>query len=448
MPPPEPAPLPRPSPAVAAELGRPGVRVRTIVTLRWVAIAGQLVALAVTGFHLGYPLPWLSALAAVAAAVLLNLGLMALYPRNARIVGPEALVHLGFDLVQLGVLLFLTGGLANPFCVLLVVPVTIAATLLSARATIALIALAAIILLGLWLWALPLPWAAHPIFLPPLYRLGILVGLLLAMTFLAAYVWQVSAEGRRRQMALIATQAALDRESRMSALGSLAAAAAHELGGPLGTLALVARDLEAGLRDDPVHGADVRLLAEEVARARAILLGIARRAEAEDPFPRVTLPVLLHEVARPHEGNGRVSVSVEVDDSLAAARVSRTPELLHGLANLVDNAARHAASRVTLSARLDGPALLVTVADDGTGFPEHLLPKLGEPFLGPSRSGRGGTGLGLFIATTLLERTGARVEFANCDKGGARVAVRWHASHMLVTEQDEESPWPASPKPS
>ncbi len=424
------------------------MRVRTIVTLRWVAIAGQLIALAVTGLHFNYPLPWLSALAAVAAAALLNLGLMALYPRNARIMGPEALVHLGFDLVQLGVLLFLTGGLANPFCVLLVVPVTIAATLLSARATMALIATAAIILIGLWLWALPLPWAAHPIFLPPLYRLGILIGLLLAMTFLAAYVWQVSAEGRRRQMALIATQSALERESRMSALGALAAAAAHELGGPLGTLALVAKDLEAGLRDDPVHGADARLLAAEVARARAILLGIARRAEAEDPFPRVALPVLLHEVARPYEGTGQPAVAVLVDPPLAEARVSRTPELLHGLANLVDNAVRHASSRVELSARLEASTLIVTVSDDGAGFPEHLLPKLGEPFLGPSRSGRGGTGLGLFIATTLLERTGARLEFANCDKGGARVAIRWHAPQLLQETGERESPWPVSPMPS
>lgn len=415
--------------------------------LRWVAIAGQLVALAVTGFLFNYPLPWLSALAAVVASALLNLGLIALYPRHARIVGPEALVHLGFDLVQLGVLLFLTGGLANPFCVLLVVPVTIAATLLSARATIALIATAAIILLGLWLWALPLPWAAHPVFLPPLYRFGILVGLVLAMMFLAAYVWQVSAEGRRRQMALIATQSALDRESRMSALGSLAAAAAHELGGPLGTLALVAKDLEAGLRDHPVHGSDIRLLAEEVGRARAILIGIARRAEAEDPFPRVPLPVLLHEVARPHEATGALALEVAVPADLAGARIARTPELLHGLANLVDNAARHAASRVRLSAERAGDALSIVVADDGPGFPDHLLPNLGEPFLGPSRSGRGGTGLGLFIATTLLERTGGRVEFANCPQGGARVAVRWAGPHMLGASHEEESPWPA-PLPS
>jgi two-component system sensor histidine kinase RegB len=233
----------------------------------------------------------------------------------------------------------------------------------------------------------------------------------------------------------------------MSALGALAAAAAHELGGPLGTLALVAKDLEAGLRDHPMHGSDIRLLAEEVSRARAILIGIAQRAEAEDPFPRVTLPVLLHEVTRPHESQGGLAFEVDVPDALTEARVSRTPELLHGLANLVDNAARHAASRVQLAAERAGETLSITVADDGPGFPEHLLPNLGEPFLGPSRSGRGGTGLGLFIATTLLERTGGRVNFTNCPNGGARVVVRWHSPYMLGLSHEKEHAWPA-PLPS
>ena len=424
---------------MSAALGQPGVRVRTIAGLRWFAILGQLATLAATGLLLDYPLPWEPTLAAVSAAVLLNLGLAALYPRNARLVGGEALLHLGFDLVQLGVLLFLTGGLANPFCVLLVVPVTISATLLSARASAVLIVVALAILGGLWGWALPLPWGGHPIFLPPLYRAGILVGVALAMIFLAAYVWQVSAEGRRRQLALVATQAALERESKMSALGALAAAAAHELGGPLGTITLVARDLERALAFHPEYGADVRLLRDEVVRAREILVGIAQRAEAEDPFPRVSLAALLHEVARDGE-----AVDVVVATPLEAVRVARTPELLHGLANLVDNARRHARDRVTLRADVAGDDLVLAVEDDGSGFPETLLPHLGEPFLGPSRSRDGGTGLGVFIATTLLERTGGRLTFGNLPRGGARVAIRWPRSH-IVLEQEGEGAWPVRP---
>ncbi len=428
--------MPLTRPIVAAALAQPGVRVRTLVRLRWTAIFGQLLTIAATARLFDYPLPVSSALAAVGAAALLNVGLVALYPRNARLVGGEALLHLGFDLVQLGVLLFLTGGLANPFCVLLIVPITISATLLSARATAALLVAALGILFALWNWALPLPWVGHPIFLPPLYRLGILMGLLMAMIFLSIYAWQVSAEGRRRQLALIATQSALERESKMSALGSLAAAAAHELGGPLGTITLIARDLEAALQNDPVHGADVRLLVAEAKRSRDILVGIASRAEAEDPFPRVTIPALLIEAA----GEGS-PVSVEVADALLSARVARSPEMLHGLANLIDNARRHAHGRVALTAVPLGEVVEFAVEDDGPGFPDDLLPHLGEPFLGPSRSGAGGTGLGIFIATTLLERTGGMLAFVNSPQGGARVAIRWPKHHLLI-ETTEEDPWP------
>lgn len=428
-------------PIVAAALAQPGVRVRTLVRLRWTAIFGQLLTLGITAIFLTYPLPLASALAAVGAAALLNVGLVALYARNARLVGGEALLHLGFDLVQLGVLLFLTGGLANPFCVMLIVPVTISATLLSARATAALLLTALGILFALWAWALPLPWQGHPIFLPPLYRVGIFTGLLLAMIFLSIYAWQVSAEGRRRQLALIATQTALERESKMSALGSLAAAAAHELGGPLGTIRLIASDLETLLGDDPVHGSDVRLLLAEAKRARDILVGIASRAEAEDPFPRVALPALLIEAAG--EG-GRVVV--DVAPALANAKVARSPEMLHGLANLISNARRHAARAVSLSAAPVGDAVEIAVTDDGPGFSVDILPHLGEPFLGPSRSGAGGTGLGIFIATTLLERTGGSLAFANLPQGGAKVAIRWPRAH-LISETIEENSWPPPPPP-
>lgn len=430
-----------PTPSSIAALVQPGVRVRTLVRLRWIAILGQLLTLAVIGGYLGYRLPLPPALAAIGASALLNLGLSALYPRHARLSGTEALLHFGFDLVQLGVLLFLTGGLANPFAVLLLVPVTISASLLSARYTAILLLLAFAILLALWNWALPLPWGGHPIFLPDLYRGGIFLGLALTMVFLSAYAWQVAGEARRQQQALVATQSALEREAKMSALGALAAAAAHELGGPLGTITLVARDLEGALGEDPMHGPDIRLLSTEVRRARDILAGIAQRAEAADPFPRVALAHLLHEVAGPHEA--QVAVRVVVAPDLEPFRVRRSPELLHGLSNLIDNAARHAEGQLTLSALREGEFLRVSVMDDGPGFPPDLLPILGEPFLGPSRSGAGGTGLGIFIATTLLERTGGGIGFANDAGGGARVDIRWKLSHIAEEANEEMTAWPA-----
>lgn len=409
---------------------RPAVRVRTLMQLRWTAIAGQLVTLVVVGLGLGFPLPWVPALAAISASVSLNIGLAWLHRRRDRIDGREAVLHLGFDLAQLAVLLFLTGGLANPFALLLLVPVTISSTLLSARAT-ALILFAACVVLGiLWYWSLPLPWPGGELNLPPLYRFGILVAIAIGMAFLCFYAWQVSAEARRRQDALVATQAALERESRMGALGALAAAAAHELGGPLGTITLIATDLAHSLRDDPEHWQDIQLLNQEARRCREILVGIAERAEAEDPFPALAPAALLREVVEPYEPT-RVSVEIHVPwESGAGPLIRRSPELLHGLRNLVSNALRHARGRVRLSGGEQGDHIWLAVADDGSGFDPDLLPRLGEPFLGPSRSGSGSTGLGIFIATTLMERTGGRLYFTNPPEGGARVEVHWRRTDI------------------
>ena len=416
-------------------LGLPGVRVRTLVILRWIAITGQLATLAIIGPGLGFPLaPW-PPLAAIAASVGVNIGSTLLYPRTAELNGREATIHLAFDLLQLAVLLFLTGGLNNPFAVLILVPVTISATLLSLRSTIILISIAIACLAALALWALPLPWHGPALALPPLYQAGQGVALLIGMTFLAAYAWRVSAEARRRQQALIATQTALAREQKMSALGSLAAAAAHELGGPLGTITLIARDLDDQLGNDPDFGDDVKLLRQEAARCREILVGIARRAEADQPFPRLPLEALVYEVVKPFEG-GRVALTVRQSLLNGAAPVlaARTPELLHGLANIVSNAVRHARAQVDIDIEAGRDEVRLTVRDDGDGFDPALLPRLGEPYLGPSQSRSGGTGLGVFIATTLLERTGGTLTFANVPEGGARVDIRW-TRHTLDPEE-------------
>lgn len=415
-------------------LDPPGVRVRTLVQLRWTAIGGQLFALLVVGVALGFPVPWPQALAAIAASALLNLALQWLYRRRDRIDSRSALLHLGFDLVQLSALLYLTGGLANPFALLLLVPVTISATLLSARATLLLVAAATWMLTALWRWHHPLPWPdGAPLVLPDTYLLGILIAIAIGMAFLSLYAWQVSAEARRRQAALVATQAALEREGRMGALGALAAAAAHELGGPLGTITLIARDLKEALGNDPAHRADVELLEQEAVRCREILMSLSERAEAEDPFPELPLPALLREVVEPFEPT-RVPLSLKLAwEPGGGPVVRRSAELLHGLSNIISNALRHAHAQVRIDAREDGNHIIVSVMDDGPGFHPDLLPRLGEPFLGPSRSRSGSTGLGIFIATTLLERTGCRMSFSNLSEGGARVDMRWHRADIQVS---------------
>ena len=415
----------------ATAFDRPGVRVRTLAGIRWIAIVGQLTTLLVVGLWFGYPLPWGSMLAAIGASVILNVGLSTLYERSDRMTGRELSLHLSFDLIQAGVLLFLTGGLANPFSLLLIVPVTISATLLTAREMAPLLGLAMAVLAVLWLWAQPLPWSGPPPEFPLVYRVGDLIAYGLAMGFLAAYLWMVSAEARGRARALVATEAALTREARMNALGSLAAAAAHELGGPLGSISLIAHSLEEELGDDPDFGEDIRLLAAEAARSRRIMKELSTRAEAEDPFAILTLDLLLHEVAQSVKP-ARVPVTVAV--SGRQPMVQRSPELLHALNNLVSNAVRHAATEVTMESIITPSEIRVAVLDDGFGFPPDLLPRLGEPMLGPSRSKSDSTGLGVFIATTLIERTGGRLAFSNRPEGGGRVEVRWLRDEFEATD--------------
>lgn len=416
-----------------------GIRIDTLILIRWMAVAGQALTLLIVAFGLGFPFSYAGAGVTVAASALLNVALSFLYPRTARLVGAEALLHLGFDLVQLGVLLYLTGGLSNPFAVLLLVPVTVAATTLSLRATSVMAALALAILAALWAWSRPLPWAGPPPAMPPVYQLATFAAIGFTALFLAIYVLRVSLDARRWREALITTQAALEREAKMSELGALAAAAAHELGGPLGTIKLISKDLSAELSGDPDFGEDVALLGREAERCRQILKELGQRAEAEEAFPALALDALLLEIADLF-ADARVPVQISAKDQSGAARmplVVRSAELRHGLLNLVDNAVRYARTAVTLGGGVDELGIFISVSDDGPGFPSELLRHLGGPFLGPSRSPRGGTGLGVFIATTLLERTGARLTFTNSDRGGAEVHISWPRG-MIEAERVEE----------
>lgn len=413
-------------------LHQPGMRVHTLILIRWIAVLGQSFTLLLVAYGLDFSFPRLAAAGVVAASMTLNLALSLFYRPGARIAGREAFSHLLFDLCQLSALLYLTGGLHNPFCILLLAPVAVSASLLSATVTLAL-ALCAISLVALLFhFSLPLPWEGAPPLLPGAYRIGQAIALGFTLIFIAVYALRLSLEARRWQLALAATQNALERETKISALGALAAAAAHELGGPLGTITLVASDLNAQLGEDPDFGEDIALLQSEAARARAILTRIAQRTEAEDAFALMSLAALLHEVAAPH-AHARVPILIAVAGS-ETCLVRRTPELVHGLANLLDNAVRHAKTEVRLDAQTDSDGLHITICDDGEGFANDLLPRLGDPWPGPSLSRQGSTGLGIFIATTLLQRTGARINFDNVAGAGAQISLSWPHEALLVAQ--------------
>ena len=404
------------------------ITLRTLILIRWVGIIGQLATVAVVHGLLGFALPLGPVLAAIGASVLLNMVAMAQRGGRLRLADRDAALYLGYDMLQLTLLLYLTGGLANPFAILLLAPMTVAAAILSRYSVVLLTGLNLICLTILALWHFPLPWPEPMPAVAPLYAFGIWLSLSVSATFISGYVFRVAEEARRFAEALSATQVALAREQRLSSLGALAAAAAHELGSPLGTIAVVAKELARELPPDSPHSEDVTLLQSQVMRCREILADLARKPEADggDPFERLPLTALIDAAAAPHRlGHIMFVVERSPGDDTEEPVFRRSPEVIHGLGNFIQNAHQFAKRRVTVTAAWDNRAVTVTVMDDGPGYPHHLLGRIGEPYLSARNERSGHMGLGIFIAQTLLEKTGAIVAYSNNRSGGARVVVRW-----------------------
>ena len=411
------------------------ISLRRLVLIRWVAIAGQAVTLLTVHYSLGFHLPLVPALGIVACSVALNLSI-GLFRRAATRLGErEAAVFLGYDLVQLGLLLYLTGGLENPFAILILAPVTVAATVLSERPVIALAIFAVAMITLLGLWHEPLPWRTEmaPATFPPQLVLGLWTALVLATVFIAGYTWSVAEEARRLRDAVAATQLALAREQRVSAVGALAAAAAHELGSPLATIAVVAKELVHDLPADSPHSEDAQLLLSQSERCRQILAQLARHPDEEGASPYTRLPIsALVEAAgaMSHDPRVRVIFATTGEPEADEPPVRRSPEIIHGLNNLIQNAVQFARREVSVTTHWDRTGVSVEIADDGPGFPANLLGRLGEPYLSTRTGDANHMGLGIFIAQSLLERSGARLVFDNLPEGGARVVISWERANL------------------
>jgi two-component system, sensor histidine kinase RegB len=416
------------------------ISLRTLVPIRWVAIAGQALALLTVHFGIGFHLPLVPALTVVAGSALLNV-ILIVHRQVARQLGERyAALCLGYDILQLAILLYLTGGLQNPFSILIVAPVTVGATILSRRPVIALSIFAVAAISALALWHLPLPWRSGPgpLVFPPEIVIGTWTALVLATVFIAGYTWSVAQDARRLRDAVAATQLALAREQRVSAVGALAAAAAHELGSPLATIAVVAKELVRDLPADSPHAEDAALLLSQSERCRRILAELSHRPEEDggSPYTRLPISALVEAAAAQHQERGvRLIFAIAGAPHEDEPLVRRSPEILHGLNNLVQNAVQFARREVTVTTFWDAKTVTVEISDDGPGFLLHLLGRLGEPYLSTRAGAADHMGLGIFIAQSLLERSGAGLTFENLDEGGAHVAISWNRANLETVEQ-------------
>ncbi len=431
------------------------VRLRTLILLRWMAIAGQLVTITVADRLYGAALPLGICYLAVVASILANLFSMFLFPENKRLNEMEAFLTLLFDLTQLSFLIFVTGGLTNPFALLVLAPVTISASTLELRSTV-LLGLTAILLITIaGFMHIPLRFDdGTELVIPWLFEFGFWLSIVIGILFLGLYSRRVALEIRSMSDALLATQMALAREQKLTDLGGVVAAAAHELGTPLATIKLVSAELMQELKDQPELLEDAQLIRDQADRCRDILRDMGRAGKDDLHLRQAPLSAALREAAEPHMARGKAvhfSVGPTEGSPDRQPTILRRPEIIHGLRNLVQNAVDFARSTVWIEAEWTDRSITVRIIDDGDGFPPNLIGRIGDPFVRARRADSGtarrpeyeGMGLGLFIAKTLLERSGAELTFANAtdpfltpderpERSGAVVEAVWSMQDLAA----------------
>ncbi|WP_339029610.1 ActS/PrrB/RegB family redox-sensitive histidine kinase [Bradyrhizobium symbiodeficiens] len=418
------------------------IRLDTILRLRWLAVLGQLAAIFIVAQGLEFNVEIVPCVSIIALSAALNLALQTVSNPLQRLEPIQAAGLLALNIVELAGLLYFTGGLQNPFSFLFLAPVLISATALPARSTFGLGVLAVACASVLFFFHLPLPWDSDdPLVLPPIYLVGVWLSIVLAIGVTSLYSFQVTEEARKLADALAATELVLTREQHLTQLDGLAAAAAHELGTPLATIFLISRELEKTVKDAS-FAADLKTLREQTQRCRDILSKITQLSSTGAPFDRMKLSELIEEVVAPHRDFG-----VEIKVRIAVAAVSepvgsRNPAILYGVGNIVENAVDFARTTVEVNAWWNKDTIELLISDDGPGIPPDILNRIGEPYLSRRRTTddgggeRRGLGLGVFIARTLLERTGAKVLFTNriFPDHGAVVQITWPRQRFEAIE--------------
>jgi two-component system, sensor histidine kinase RegB len=435
-------------PPLASDSRSVGTRLRldTLIKLRWLAITGQSAAVLVAHGGLGFPLPFGFCFLVIAVSAWLNIALRIRYPSSEMLDESFATMLLAYDVTQISLLLYLTGGLINPFSLFVLAPVMISAMTLSPQRTLILGIMAAGSASLLAVFHLPLPWyPGEALVLPRFYVLAVWMALVIAIAFTGIYASRVVEEARELAQALAATELVLEREQHLSQLDGLAAAAAHELGTPLATIALVARELDKSVPKGSPLSEDIVLLREQVARCREILGKLSSLgSDQANLLDRLPLRDLVAEAVTPLV-NFDVVIDLTFEGEGPEPVFRRNPGVIYGLENLIENAVDFAKSKVRVIGTWSSETVGLAIQDDGPGFPIEVLVRLGEPYLRSKATdrrmkneGEGGLGLGLFIAKTLIERSGALMSITNVEPPltGARVVVSWPRSAF---ERDTET---------
>ena len=434
------------------------IRLRTLIVLRWVAIFGQLGAITVAGrlfdLHLNLGLCFL----VIGVSITANLIAVFVFPENTRLTERQVALMMLFDIAQLAALLALTGGLNNPFALLVLAPVTISATALKPEISAMIGAVTIALVSVVTLWHFPLITSTGFVMaMPTDFVLGFWTAIVIGVIFLGIYATRVTAEVHAMSDALTATQMALAREQKLTDLGGVVAAAAHELGTPLATIKLAAAELIEELEDNGPLRADAALIRDQADRCREILQSMGRAGKDDLHMRHAPIEAVVREAAEPHLARGK-DIHFDAfplsDGDERQPIIQRRPEIIHGLRNLVQNAVDFASAHVWVECAWDKDFVIVKIVDDGHGFPSSVIGRIGDPFVSARRTpskrrpGYEGMGLGLFIAKTLLERSGAEMTFANGrndpvlaepERSGATIEARWRRDALGNTQNADRA---------
>ena len=410
---------------------------KTLVILRWIAIFGQVFSVNLVYFFLDLNFPVLLCHIIIAVGFFTNLylqfGLKATLLKDA-----YSRSFLMYDIVQLSFLLFLTGGIFNPFAILLIVPTIVSSTFLSMGSTIILGSLTILLLFVLTFFKMPLPgMEEYVLSFPNYYVTGILISLIIGLIFLSYFGIRFAGETKKRSDALNKLQQILAKEYELESLGGQAAAAAHSLGTPLATISVVSKEMRKEVGDKSKFTKDIDLLISQTKRCSEILKNISQKKIIKDEFLSSTsFEDLLEEIIKSFMESSEKILKLNTDKDINKIDIKRNPELIYGLRNFIGNAVKFANQEIIISIVSDNINLYILIDDDGPGFPEDIIKALGEPYI-KSRSKfskiNAGLGLGTFLGKTLLERKSAVISFENGGVlNGARVKIKWTINDLSV----------------
>ena len=416
--------------AKSPELNDNQIKLLTLINIRWAAIFGQFITISIVYFYFNFNFKIEYCYLLVLFSFVLNIFLQIRSKKTDLLSNKQATFSILYDLFQLFGLLFLTGGLTNPFSILIVAPITIAAGFLNLRSSILIGIFSVLLIVILSLFYTELPGLPKNYLFPKFYIFGLALALCTAIVFLAIYSQRLAIESSQRNEAFNVLQQIFLREQELRSLGGLAAAAAHELGTPLNTISLVAKELKKELGSNKKFNQDLDLLISQSQRCGEILKQISRNPHAEkvDKFlDKASFKIIVHEIIDSFKDLSKKKIIINEEEYKKDYLITKKIEIIYSLKNIIDNALKFSSNKIMISLVSNEDELRIKVEDDGVGFSNQILGFLGDPYI-KSKSldnNSEGLGLGIFIAKIFLERLSAVINFYNLEHEGAGVDIFW-----------------------